>query len=156
MFRRTRPHVLHLLVAAHVALFVFFCVQVPRVTRVRLVFTPQVLPNLSAGSLSARTEPHRKLDLAGSGGVIEPRAWRNLFAGGSEQLAAPFSSPDGLRLQFRQPLVSLGVQRIAELEMEFQASTPISRWWPGRTSRARPSRRSVRVVLETVCRCPVS
>jgi hypothetical protein len=107
-----RPRWAHLLIFGDVALFVFLFVQIPRLTRVRLVFQPRVPTGLSTGPVSAVTDPRREISVREMGNLLDGGSRSNLID--SQQIRLPSATilPDGLQFRFSDPLFSLGAQRI--------------------------------------------
>jgi hypothetical protein len=107
-----RPRWAHLLILGNLALFVFLFVQIPRLTRVRLVFQPRVPTDLSTGPVSAATEPQREISVLEIGNLLDGGSKSNLID--SQQIRLPSATvlPDGLQFHFSDPLFSLGAQRI--------------------------------------------
>ena len=117
MWKR-RLSVTDLLILGNVALFIFLFVQIPRLTRVRLVFQPRVPTGLSTGPVFGVTDPRRDLEILEGGNMLGGFSRSNLIDSQRIHLPPAKVLPDGLQFRFSDPLLSLGVQRIAAFGMQ--------------------------------------
>src|SRR5450755_4109679 len=98
--RKRCPGFTDVLIVGNLALFIFLFVQIPRLTRVRLLFSPRVPAGLCTGPVSAATDPQRELPVLDRGSLLGGAFWSNLIDGRRIRLPPAAMLPDGLQLRF--------------------------------------------------------
>ena len=137
MWKR-RPRLTDFLILGNVALFIFLFVQIPRLTRVRLVFQPRVPAGLGTGPVFAATDPQRDLPVFGGGNLLSGGSWSNLIDRRRIRLRPAVVLADGLQFRFSDPLLSLGVQRIGVVGMEGRVNLHLAVWDANELSGSQP------------------
>jgi hypothetical protein len=94
-------------------------VQRPRTTNVQIVFRPRVPTELSLKGSSVTLRPSRGLPVVPTGGVVDPRGWKDLIAWKTVEGVPGRVVPDGVEIRISNSWLSLGARRAVRAEIPF-------------------------------------